>query len=306
MLTHDAFEKAALFMRNQARSLDYALFNYSFNSGTTEDVIDALAAYRNPDGGFGHGLEPDVQAKASNNYATTVAFQYLNAAQAPSDHEFYVDGVQYFVNTYDPQHKGWELVGALANDAPHAPWWDHNGSEDTARDLDQHWANCSAEILGYLYKYSDQVPPNLLLEAEEVARNDLKRIADKLGMHEFLCYQQLAKSAPDELSQLVLEKLKACISSTVALSEDKWTGYDLRPWWVVESPQNPLATHLKNELLQNLEFEIHQQGADGAWHPFWSWGRDEEHWKKAEQEWKGYLTVRFLRVLKNFNLIEIT
>ena len=73
---------------------------------------------------------------------------------------------------------------------------------------------------------------------------------------------------------------------------------------VVESPEDPLAPELQDDLLQYLQFEIRQQGTDGAWQPFWSWGRDDENWKRAEQAWKGILTLRFLRVLKNFYLIQ--
>ncbi len=40
-------------------------------------VVDALAAYRNPDGGFGRGLEVDIGAPDSNPFAMRLALSYL-------------------------------------------------------------------------------------------------------------------------------------------------------------------------------------------------------------------------------------
>jgi hypothetical protein len=40
----------------------YALW---FKDGRVEPIIDALRGYRNPDGGFGHALEPDLRCPAS-------------------------------------------------------------------------------------------------------------------------------------------------------------------------------------------------------------------------------------------------
>ena len=50
------------FMAGHARLLDRRRFEFLFGDGDAELVLAALRAYRNPDGGYGHGLEPDLRA----------------------------------------------------------------------------------------------------------------------------------------------------------------------------------------------------------------------------------------------------
>ena len=59
------FEAAADFLAARARVLDRRVFERLFRGGAAQPVRDAVAAYRNADGGFGHALEPDCRAAAS-------------------------------------------------------------------------------------------------------------------------------------------------------------------------------------------------------------------------------------------------
>ena len=61
ILTAAAFQRARAFVMEQGRDLDRALLDFHFGDGTPESVLAALAAYQNDDGGFGHGLEPDLR-----------------------------------------------------------------------------------------------------------------------------------------------------------------------------------------------------------------------------------------------------
>ena len=49
------YNKARSFVYKNARPLDLARWKYLFEGGSKEDVLTALAAYQNEDGGFGHG-----------------------------------------------------------------------------------------------------------------------------------------------------------------------------------------------------------------------------------------------------------
>ena len=50
------FKAAAAFIAANARVLDRRRFQRLFEDGPVEPVRDAVAAYRNDDGGFGHAL----------------------------------------------------------------------------------------------------------------------------------------------------------------------------------------------------------------------------------------------------------
>ncbi|GAB3474802.1 hypothetical protein [Amycolatopsis cihanbeyliensis] len=58
-------------------------------AATAGAVLDAVAAYRNPDGGLGHGLEPDVRAPASQplavDFGLELVGQVLGSAAGADD-----------------------------------------------------------------------------------------------------------------------------------------------------------------------------------------------------------------------------
>src|SRR5688572_20529064 len=63
------------FMAGHARVLDRRRFELLFDGAGAEPVLAALGAYRNPDGGYGHGLEPDLRAPESQPAAALHAFE---------------------------------------------------------------------------------------------------------------------------------------------------------------------------------------------------------------------------------------
>ncbi|TFV51781.1 hypothetical protein [Blastococcus sp. TF02A-35] len=56
---------AGRFLAGSARVLDRRRFQLSFEGGGTGPVLAALDAYRNADGGYGWGLEPDLRSATS-------------------------------------------------------------------------------------------------------------------------------------------------------------------------------------------------------------------------------------------------
>ncbi|RBY97324.1 hypothetical protein DQ237_04360 [Blastococcus sp. TF02-8] len=56
---------AADFLAGAARALDRRRFELLFAGGGTAPVLAALDGYRNPDGGYGWGLEPDLRSATS-------------------------------------------------------------------------------------------------------------------------------------------------------------------------------------------------------------------------------------------------
>lgn len=73
----ETFGKARVFIYRNARPVDLARWRYHFEDGNREDVLTALAAYQNADGGFGHGLEADNFNPNSNPMHTWNACEIL-------------------------------------------------------------------------------------------------------------------------------------------------------------------------------------------------------------------------------------
>lgn len=74
------FAAARDFILRQGRLLERRLFATCFEGAQAAGVIDALGGYRNDDGGFGHGLEPDKRCPASLPIDVEIALQTLAAA----------------------------------------------------------------------------------------------------------------------------------------------------------------------------------------------------------------------------------
>src|SRR4051795_4500497 len=75
-------DAAARFLAERGRVLDRRRFERAFAGGPALAVLDAVAAYRNADGGFGHALEPDCRAPGSQPATTALALRTLDEAAA--------------------------------------------------------------------------------------------------------------------------------------------------------------------------------------------------------------------------------
>ena len=70
-------DAAERFVFANARVLDRHRLAAFLHGASVTPVVQSLRAYRNPDGGFGHALEPDVRAPESEPAATLHALEVL-------------------------------------------------------------------------------------------------------------------------------------------------------------------------------------------------------------------------------------
>ena len=141
----------------------------------------SLRAYRNPDGGFGHALEPDVRAPESEPAAALHALDVLAEIGALDD-PMVADAAAWVATIADPDG-GVPFVLPTAADHPHGPWmvpsdggshltfaiagalWEAGSDEPwLRRATDWCWAKLDGpdELSAYLVKFSldflDNVP----------------------------------------------------------------------------------------------------------------------------------------------------
>jgi len=72
--------RAREFLYANARAVERALYEVAFEDADPARFARSLAAYQNADGGFGHALEPDLRAPASQPLATETALLMLRRA----------------------------------------------------------------------------------------------------------------------------------------------------------------------------------------------------------------------------------
>jgi hypothetical protein len=70
-------EAAVTFVATHARILERRRLDLLVGQGTPDDVVAALDAYRNLDGGYGWGLEPDLRSSISQPVAAMHALEVL-------------------------------------------------------------------------------------------------------------------------------------------------------------------------------------------------------------------------------------
>ena len=80
---------AAGFTATHARLLDRRRFDLLIGEGdgraAADAVLAAVEAYRNPDGGYGWGLEPDLRSRTSQPGRALHALEaFADAARSPS------------------------------------------------------------------------------------------------------------------------------------------------------------------------------------------------------------------------------
>ncbi|MFI4862443.1 MAG: hypothetical protein ACIAXF_17390 [Phycisphaerales bacterium JB063] len=171
MLSREAFERAKLFLFETARPLEKHLFMHLFAGLPVDQAVTELARFANADGGFGHGLEPDLRCDESSALATSVALQWMRACKLNADHELVQHAMRYLLDTFEPAGDtpgtlgGWRIIpeGARTGDADKAPWWSAPPDETNTRAM----FNPSAELLGYLIEWgldsgnkADVAPPS--------------------------------------------------------------------------------------------------------------------------------------------------
>ncbi|OPZ64900.1 MAG: hypothetical protein BWY85_00911 [Firmicutes bacterium ADurb.Bin506] len=306
ILTAQAFERARDFIKVHARGIDQALFAYLFEAASPDDVIRELSKYQNADGGFGRWLESDFAVPASSAAATVVGFEYLVQVDAPPSLETVRRAVDYLIATYDRDQGRWHAVPREINDYPHAPWWHYNDAEGGCL-IDRSPGNPSAEIVGYLNRYRELVPPAFfaLVTADFVGR--LRALPDSSdSMHEILCYLRMTENLPHELRDGCFNKLRTLVKNITETDPATWGDYGATPLFFVTSRHSPLVDLFPEALEANLDYLVSTQDADGSWKPNWSWGQYDEAWQEARRRWSGQLTVRNLKLLAEFDRLPDT
>lgn len=118
--------KARDFVFDSGTLWERALFSYCFEGGPLARVHQTLLCYKNPDGGWGHGLEHDLKVPDSNPLALEYLLTVIRDFALPVG-DLLVDTPQWLEQQRQPD-------GALINpptlrEYPLAPWWAEWGGQ---------------------------------------------------------------------------------------------------------------------------------------------------------------------------------
>lgn len=296
-LSKENFLKAKKYIQQHARPLDKLVFEFFFLNKSTDEVIKELRKLQNEDGGFGHGIEPDIRSSLSSPISTTYAIQYLEKLNLNYKEDIIDKALKYFEITYKPDTQQWYSISSEITNSPHAPWW--NFQEETTKS-EENWDNPTVEILGYLIKYGNSE------KYTKVFEKAIQRLKNKKSIetHELQCYFRLYKSLPKESAELIEKELFTHIKKTVEIDPSKWQGYVTKPLTFVESMDSPLYEEFSELIQLELDMIIDSQEVNGEWNPSWEWGTYPEVWKEVKVELSGLITVNNLILLNKFGRLD--
>lgn len=305
-LSLERYLAARRFLYDRGRELERLVFEHEFEGAPAWPILDALAAYQNEDGGFGHALEPDSTTPASGALATSVALRLLADIGAPASHPLVAGAVHYLGESLGSEAPGvWRIVPREAAGSPHAPWWRQAG---LAASFGGFELNPRADLLAQLIRL--RAGTNLVQELlPDVLDAAVRRSEGGFEMHDLICCARLLDALPRGSAES--ERLLAVLEPAAvrAVSEAGETGYGLKAIDLAPSPASVLAGALAGSASAELQALIAQQGEEGAWWPVWDWG---DHggpdyaaaWETSRVAWAGILTLEALRRLSAAGLVD--
>lgn len=299
LLTRARFAAAEAFVQSQGRPLDAALLGLVLGRGSADDALAALVAFQNADGGFGHGLEPDLSSPASSAIATSIGLRILTRLETPARRPTVIAAIDWLAGALDREAGVWPIVGADVELAPHAPWW--GWSDDLAADWNGFRFNPTAEILAHLYRFRDLAPDALIDCVEAGLRYSLAETTLIDNAYDLKCAIRLAEA--DGLPADLARPLDGLVRRSVAAhnsADEHASPFDAAP-----TPSSPFADLVDGRIEAALTSLIAAQAEDGGWNLFWDWSYvDPKAWAKAKADWRGQLTREALQVLLAYGRIE--
>ncbi len=279
----DRFDAAATFLARSARILDRRRFDRLLG-GPAGPVRDAVAAYANPDGGFGNALEPDCRAPGTQPGTIEVALRMLHDADAWD--EDLAGGACDWLQHHAPAEGGAILVDPSIAGWPHAPWWEPQPGLPPS-------LVAAGQIAGTLH--ARKVDHPWLTEATAWLWSTIEGLTSAFGYEmrgaiRFLNYvpdPDRALAALDRMGELMLDL-------GLVVLEPGTPGDGATPLDYAPNPDDRARRLFDGTVIQaHLDYLAGGQQEDGGWtFPWPEWS------PAATAEWRGAVTVDALRVLK--------
>jgi len=279
-------ESAETFIWNNARLLERRLFSFLFKGGAGQNVIAALSAYQNEDGGFGNALEPDKRTPSSQPIDQEFALRILD--EVGFDVEL-AGKICDFLMSITTNEGGVPFVLPSVRNAPRADWWNTEDNPPAS-------INPTASIVGLLHKHKFQ--RDWVEKATEYCWRKIEELQNG-SEHDLLCAAIFLENVPDRSrAENMFRPVGEQIKKRTAF-DPQASGYTFKPLTWAPVPNSLCRGLFKdNQIDSNINALVEGQQADGGWPITWPAVSPA-----CELEYRGVVTVGALKTLKAYGYL---
>lgn len=290
---NEVLKKARTFIYRNARPLDLARFQYHFENGSQQAVMQVLSCYQNEDGGFGHAVEADCwNPNSTPLHASTAGSIIQEIDWSDTRHPVIQRLLKWYESGAHFNGKTWELTVESNNAYPHAPWW-HTGSVSSCH-TDY---NGTAQIAGFIVRYAPR-DSCLFHLGVRIAREAISSLSPDtlLDQHTCACYLHMAElfEKADAAGYIpfdaLKEKLRLSIQKLIVSDTSQWGGYVCKPSCFIRSKKSEYYPDNKEAADYECSYILDTQLADGSWEIAWSWEDYPDAWAISKNWWRGRLS----------------
>ena len=310
-LTKNDVDNITNWLFNNGRDVDIARYNCLFYGETKELVLNGVTLYENEDGGFGKGIEPDLQNPYSNVIATAMVFEYLQEAgyRYDAEDEFFKEIIdpcmKWLYNSAPSKDNRWTSIVVENNDFPCAEWWKYKSEQYSTMPF-----NPTPALIGQTMLFTS--PNSKYYEkAEKLLVNVLKQyftnnVSDKYSLHSFyLLFKALRDlEYTNDFIDECYQKWLQDINYSLTREKEKFSSASACLIFDIVNEDSLLQGLFKQEIEDNLDYIIESRTNTGLWVPNYRWGNDDSYYDLAVILWASHLAIKNLVILNNFGRLE--
>jgi hypothetical protein len=289
----DQYSAGRGFILRQGRLLERRLLAVCFEDAPPSGVVDVLRGYRNDDGGFGHGLEPDKRCPASLPIDVEVALQAMATAKT-TDTSLALAACGYLAEVAAAANCNGAvpLAFPVIEEFPRAAHWTEWTYEPGL--------NPTAGIVGLLHQMNVTHP--WVTQAASYCWDQLDNEElpdDAHALSEVLVF--LEHSLERDRAEAAAARSRTHLDNVPLFKagpDDP--GYGLSPLSFAPLAESRWRTLFSDDMLAaHLDRLQRDQQADGGWAIAW-----EPPSEAARLEWRSVVTLAALRTLVSYGRIE--
>jgi hypothetical protein len=268
------------FLATHGRVLDRRRFERLVHGGDGAAVLAAVDAYRNPDGGYGWGLEPDLRSPESQPGGALHAFEAMtDAAPATTGHAIELCDWLAAASLADG---GLPFARPVGDPAGVAPFWAGADSDASSLQITAYVAAAAHRLAAHDAAVASHP---WLAQASRVCADAIRALEEGAHALALVAAAQFADATGDED---LLQRLRELVPPDGVVRVAGGTEEE-----AVRPLDFAAALFGRDVVARDLERLARGQQDDGGWLvDFRSYS------PAAELEWRGYMTVRAVSLLR--------